>query len=57
MRGRRVATLVDQSVPAGQHTVIWEGLDEARRPVASGVYFVRAKLPGIATTVRIALIR
>ena len=41
VRGRRVAVITDGERPAGRHTVAWNGLDEARRPVASGVYFAR----------------
>lgn len=39
--GRLVATLVDGLVAAGPHTVVWQGLDDAGRRVASGVYFFR----------------
>jgi len=43
VRGRRVRTLVDQNLPAGEHFVSWDGLDDAGRPVASGVYLFRVK--------------
>jgi len=38
--GRRIRALVDQSFPAGKHSVVWDGTDDQRRPVASGVYFM-----------------
>jgi hypothetical protein len=39
--GRRVATLVDGTVPAGSHAAIWQGQDAAGRAVSSGVYIYR----------------
>jgi len=41
LRGRRVATLLDEVVGAGSHTVHWSGRDDHGARVASGVYFVR----------------
>ncbi|MEO6461609.1 MAG: FlgD immunoglobulin-like domain containing protein, partial [Candidatus Eisenbacteria bacterium] len=38
--GRRVATLLDEERPAGQHAVSWDGL-ESGRAVGNGVYFAR----------------
>jgi flagellar hook assembly protein FlgD len=37
--GRLVATLLDQNLPAGSHSITWRGLDSRNRQVASGVYF------------------
>lgn len=39
--GRRIATLKDESMPAGRHSVVWLGRDDRGEPVASGVYFYR----------------
>jgi hypothetical protein len=41
VRGREVRTLVDSALPAGEHRFVWDGRDEHRARVASGVYFVR----------------
>jgi flagellar hook assembly protein FlgD len=35
--------LVNESKPAGEHTVIWEGRDDKGKPVSSGVYFYKLK--------------
>ncbi len=40
-RGRRVRTLVDEDLGAGEHRAYWDGKDENGRPVSSGVYFYR----------------
>jgi flagellar hook assembly protein FlgD len=42
--GRRVRTLVQQSQPAGQYQVVWDGLEATARPAASGIYFLRLKI-------------
>jgi hypothetical protein len=39
--GRRLATLVDAPLSAGQHAVAWNGRNAAGSQVASGIYFVR----------------
>ncbi|MBD3258614.1 T9SS type A sorting domain-containing protein, partial [candidate division GN15 bacterium] len=39
--GRRVADLVAGPLPAGRHSVVWEGTDEYGQAVASGVYLYR----------------
>lgn len=38
LQGRLVARLVEGALPAGRHQVAWNGLDDAGRAVASGVY-------------------
>ncbi len=37
--GQEVCRLVDWDQAAGEHAITWNGLDEASRPVASGIYF------------------
>ncbi|MDH4158410.1 MAG: T9SS type A sorting domain-containing protein, partial [candidate division Zixibacteria bacterium] len=39
--GQTVATVVDREMPAGYHTVVWDGDDNGGSRVASGVYFYR----------------
>lgn len=39
--GRAVRTLVSGSMPAGQHTVEWDGRDGTGEEVGSGIYFYR----------------
>jgi len=57
LTGRRLATLVDRSEPAGQHTLTWLGTDDVGRDLPSGVYFVRVLAEGQADTRKVALIR
>jgi len=46
LAGRRVATLVDGPLPAGQHRVTWNGRDDAGRRVSSGIYFSKVSFGG-----------
>jgi hypothetical protein len=39
--GRRIARLVDGSLPAGPHAVRWNGRDASGRSVPAGMYFYR----------------
>jgi hypothetical protein len=56
--GRRVRTLVDGSVAAGEHVVVWDGADARGRAVAAGSYFVRLEVQSYAPLVkRLLLVR
>jgi len=55
--GRRVATLVQESLPAGFHETTWNGRDANGRLVPSGVYFVRAETGGAITTRKLTVVR
>jgi hypothetical protein len=43
--GRRVASLVDGVLPAGQHEVSWTGVGSGG-PVRSGLYYFTLEVPG-----------
>jgi hypothetical protein len=51
--GRRVANLFDGEREAGAHVLSWGGRDDAGRPVASGVYFVRLRAEGQTRMARV----
>lgn len=38
-RGQKINTLVNEKMPAGQYTAVWDGTDETGKPVSSGIYF------------------
>jgi len=50
--GRRVATLLNQSLDAGPHQVMWAGHGANGEMVAPGVYFYRLMVDGEATAAR-----
>ena len=55
--GRRVAILVDEELPAGSHTVVWNGVDQTGRPVPSGMYFARLKAGSHVKVHRMMVVR
>lgn len=57
LRGRTVARLVDESMDAGRHSAVWDGLDDSGRAVASGVYFSRLETGGQIVHGRMVLVR
>jgi hypothetical protein len=52
VRGERVATLVDDVVAAGDHTVTWDA-----RGVSSGLYFYRLTAGGFSETRKLILLK
>ncbi len=55
--GQIVKTLVDESQPAGHHTVSWNGTDVSGDHVSSGVYFYRISADDFAASNKMMLIR
>jgi len=55
--GQVIKTLVDQAVPAGDHSVEWDATDQFGRPVASGIYFYRMTAGEASFTRKMTLIR
>jgi hypothetical protein len=57
VRGRLVRTLVAGPQPAGEHELIWEGVDDSGKSVASGVYFLRLQVGEERLEQRLTLVR
>lgn len=57
VQGRRVTTLVNQTLEAGDHSMVWEGRDGAGHHLASGVYFYRLESGGFIATKRMTLLQ
>ncbi len=55
--GRVVTTLVDEEVPGGRYSAVWDGRDGGGRPVASGVYFYRISMPDFSERRRMVLLK
>jgi hypothetical protein len=51
-RGAHIRTLVDGKQPVGVRRVAWDGTDDERRALASGVYFYRLSVDGRAVETR-----
>lgn len=41
IRGQRVRTIINEDLPAGNHSVIWDGTNSSNRIVGAGIYFYR----------------
>lgn len=54
--GRRVREVLAGRLPEGHHDVAWDGRDDAGRPAASGVYFVRLTASGRTAVGRVVRI-
>ncbi len=57
VRGALVRTLVDEDLPAGDHTVQWDGRNDQGAEVASGAYFVALVSGSDLTSRKIALVK
>lgn len=55
--GQRVKELVARKQSAGRHQILWNGTDDAGRPVGSGVYFYRLSTDTWARTRRMLLLK
>ena len=55
--GRRIATLVDGEIAAGEHTARWNGRDVDGQPMPSGFYLYRLDVDGTVLTERMLLTR
>lgn len=57
VRGELVRTLVDQDLPAGPHSLTWNGLNDQGRQVASGAYIVRFIAPDRTQSRHVTLLK
>jgi hypothetical protein len=55
--GQLVRNLIDNSLVAGDHDVVWDGRDRTGREAGSGVYFLRLETSEGIQTHKMALIR
>jgi hypothetical protein len=55
--GRRLRQLVAGMQPAGEHSVRWDGRDDAGRRLTGGIYFLRLTTPGALESRRVVLMR
>ncbi|MBK7368783.1 MAG: hypothetical protein IPJ04_12995 [Candidatus Eisenbacteria bacterium] len=55
--GRSIRTLADGELPAGTHTLEWDGADAAGHRAANGLYFARCDAAGTPLVARFVLAR
>jgi len=54
---RRIATLLNGHLSAGEHRVVWDGRDDAGNMVASGVYIYRLQAGEFVANRKMLLVR
>ncbi len=57
LKGQLIKSLIKGSLSAGHHRLVWNGLDENSRPVASGVYLYRLEADGFVNTRKMLLMK
>ena len=55
--GRRRRVLVNESMPAGAHQMVWDGRDDLSDDLPTGVYFARFKAGSVNKTMRVLRVR
>ncbi len=55
--GRRVRRLLDETMPAGPHSVLWDGRDDHGARVASGTYLCHIRAGDYAATREMVLVK
>ncbi len=55
--GQLVETLVDQQLPTGQHSVVWDGTDKHGDHAASGIYLYRLRVGDDSETKKMMLLK
>ncbi len=57
IRGRKVRTLVECDLPAGEHLTVWEGRDDDGRAQPSGVYLAKLSAGALNMVRRLTLLQ
>ena len=57
VRGQKVVTLLNSPVERGEHSVVWNGVDENGRNVGSGVYFYHMRSNDFSDMKRMVLMK
>lgn len=55
--GKRVSTLFDADQVAGEHNLIWNGVDQFEKAVSSGIYFYQLRTDNFSQTKKMILMR
>ena len=57
LRGQKIRTLIKADLSAGEHQVVWDGRDDHRQEVASGVYFYKIESGKFSSVKKMMLIK
>ena len=48
IKGQKIRSLLSDQISAGQHSVVWNGMDDSGKSVSSGIYMYQLKVDGEA---------
>ncbi len=57
IKGRRVASLLDNYIDAGKHSLIWNGSDNENYSCGSGIYFIRMSTLAYTETIKVLMLK
>ena len=55
--GQKITTVFEGTKPAGDHTAVWNGTNDAGKPVSSGVYFYRVSAGDHTQTKKMMMVK
>jgi len=55
--GQKVKTLVNENMPIGKHTVVWDGRNDAGQMLPTGMYFYTLKAGSTSLTKKMLLVK
>ena len=56
IKGQKVKSLISDQLPAGEHSVVWDGRDSNGKRVGSGIYFYKLNVNGKTEAVKKCLL-
>ena len=57
IKGQKIKTLVNDELDKGLHQVIWNGKNDAKKPVASGIYFYKLQIGKYSSVKKMVLMK
>jgi flagellar hook assembly protein FlgD len=55
--GRKIRTLIDESKPAGEYRIRWDGNNSQGQAVSTGIYFYRCRAGSFVETKKMILMK
>ncbi len=55
-KGQRVKSLVRDNLVKGNHSIIWDGVNDSGKPVSSGIYFYKLSVNGLSKSTKKCLL-
>ncbi|MDP8201306.1 MAG: FlgD immunoglobulin-like domain containing protein, partial [Candidatus Tenebribacter burtonii] len=57
LKGQKIKTLLNEILPAGIHSVVWNGTDDNSKKISSGVYLYKMQVGNYSKTKKMILIK